>query len=316
MKPLLPALAILSLCAACAAPDGAGELDRAADPVTVANGSSLNGSSLNGSSLNGSDLGSTLASVALDGAKVVAGRLDSLSLDGTVFHGSIGTTLYSGTDFAGAKFDGLSGDGTAVKLKITGVHPGVAPRPEVWEYDVVVKTDLAWVPLCTDGWGVTHTAIPVMGRWDYRQGVAGGGSKIDDPGSFTFACSGMSAIAKCVTLGYEPWATVSGQPLADFHQACTRLIRADYCGDGTSYTVNGQWVDVYDGLGVQHDDQPLWIPEAEWDGAGARCFNPYNRSHSLLPCFSLRVMPGCGDPLDFLLGTQLIDKTPPPLGLP
>ncbi|HEU4408415.1 MAG TPA: ADYC domain-containing protein [Polyangiaceae bacterium] len=30
--------------------------------------------------------------------------------------------------------------------------------------------------------------------------------------------------------------------------ACTRMLRADDCGDGTSYTVNGTTINLYDGV--------------------------------------------------------------------
>src|SRR5439155_24009061 len=32
------------------------------------------------------------------------------------------------------------------------------------------------------------------------------------------------------------------------HQACVRMVRADYCGDGNPHTKNGQPIDVGDGL--------------------------------------------------------------------
>src|SRR5207302_1954997 len=51
-----------------------------------------------------------------------------------------------------------------------------------------------------------------------------------------------------------------------------RMIRADYCGDGTSWTVNGRRINVYDGLGVQ-TDTASWSFEAEWDAHGARCLH-------------------------------------------
>ena len=36
--------------------------------------------------------------------------------------------------------------------------------------------------------------------------------------------------------------------LASYHQACTRMARADYCGDGTSHTQDGTWIEYYDKL--------------------------------------------------------------------
>ena len=36
-----------------------------------------------------------------------------------------------------------------------------------------------------------------------------------------------------------------------FHQACTRLVRADYCGNGVYHTATGTSIDVYDSLNIQ-----------------------------------------------------------------
>lgn len=165
-----------------------------------------------------------------------------------------------------------------------------------------------WLPLCRRPDGTEVSAIPVAGRWDYRQGVLGGGSKLDDPSTFTFACEG-SAITKCIHLGYKPWATVNGTSLAGHHQTCTRLIRADFCGDGTSYTVDGQWVNLYDGVGLQQDTEE-WYLEAEWDGAGARCFSPHNRYHSHVPCYLERTQSACGQLSHFSTGTLLMSESP------
>lgn len=49
------------------------------------------------------------------------------------------------------------------------------------------------------------------------------------------------------------------------------MVRADYCGDGTSYTQNGTPIDLYDGLILQVDTEPGWLVDAEWGTAGARC---------------------------------------------
>jgi hypothetical protein len=38
------------------------------------------------------------------------------------------------------------------------------------------------------------------------------------------------------------------------------MIRADYCGNGTAYTVTGTLIDLYDYL-----DPPLNVPETDWD---------------------------------------------------
>lgn len=279
--------------------------------LTQGNGSNLNGSNLNGSNLNGTDLASTLASVSLVSVQVNGySILDHAELQGTVFHGWKGSSYWSGTLFYGAEFNGTMGDGRQVKLRVDAVTPGTAPHADVWTYRVSYfePANQLWWPICKDDQGAID-AIPVSGRWDLRQGVAGGGAKIADSTAFTFGCVGRSAIAKCVMAGYKPWASANGVSLDRHHQACVRLIRADFCGDGKSHTTNGQWVNLYDGVGVQQDTEH-WVPEAEWDEHGARCFYPLNRSHEAVPCYDQRQDLGCGASAHFSTGTLLINETP------
>jgi len=51
-------------------------------------------------------------------------------------------------------------------------------------------------------------------------------------------------IAKCYRWGYRPWVTGYGD-LATMHWTCTRLARADYCGDGVPHTRNGTTINVW-----------------------------------------------------------------------
>lgn len=287
----------------------------AAAPLRTENGSNLNGSNLNGSNLNGSNLNgddpaSVLASVSLAGVRVGHLTLHQVTLNGTIFTGSIGAVTWHGTEFEGAELTGLSGDGTPVTLRIQQVLPGSAKTADLWTYRVEHRDAAgAWWPLCRDPKG-PGTAVPLMGRWDLRSGVPGGGDKIADPGAFTFACMETSAIAKCVSAGYKPWASAGGVSLDATHQACVRLLRADFCGDGRSHTKNGRRVNLYDAHGIQSDTE-AWAIEAEWDQNGARCYSLLNRSSSLLPvCGGIQVSLSCGERSHFKTGTLLINEVP------
>jgi hypothetical protein len=56
------------------------------------------------------------------------------------------------------------------------------------------------------------------------------------------------------------------------HQTCTRLARADYCGDGVPHTENGTLIDVFDPAGIQVGvDDPALSFEAGWSPDGAVC---------------------------------------------
>jgi hypothetical protein len=84
----------------------------------------------------------------------------------------------------------------------------------------------------------------------------------------TFSCT-SGVIAKCVLWGYRPWAVG-----ASLHQACTRMARADYCGDGAPHTENGTTIDMFDRYGLQAPaNAPHLSFEAGWAEDGAVCVN-------------------------------------------
>lgn len=290
------------------------------DALTTANGSNLNGSNLNGSNLNGSNLngsnlngqalGTILSSVNLAGVKL-NGKTFNARLDGTVFVGTDGSSTVQGLGFLQSEFQGNVADGSTVRLRVVDIQTATNGDAEVWNYSVEYRDNSqnAWFSICKNDAGPTP-AIPVSGRWNHEQGVPGGGAKIADATVFTFACVGTSAVAKCVSpIGYKPWKTVNGTSIDPHHQACVRLIRADYCGDGVSHTTDGQWVNLYDGVGIQQDTEE-WVIESEWDENGARCFYPLNRSHEAVPCYDQRQDVACGSPTHFGTGTLLMNETP------
>lgn len=146
-------------------------------------------------------------------------------------------------------------------------------------------------------------AIPIRGVWDQRQGVPGAGGRHDAPGMFTFACRGF-ALAKCVEFGYEPW-----RHGTDLHQACVRMVRADFCGDGRSWTENGTLINLYDHRGIQQDEAD-WPVEAEWDVHGARCLRPGGYRVHRPACHDELATYACGGPGAFERGTLLITEVP------
>ncbi|MDQ3365664.1 MAG: ADYC domain-containing protein [Myxococcota bacterium] len=271
------------------------------------NGQNLNGQNLNGQNLNGPDNGSFTIWTSLLGVKL-NGKQFNASLASTVFTGNDGSTTVTGTGFAQAEFQGMRGDGRTVRMRIRSV---VAPPAgsTTWRYFVEYREDnQSWYPVCANASGPI-AAIPVNGIWDHRQGVAGGGGHVASSDKFTFACEGQGAIGKCIAMGYEPWSAQGGVSLAGHHRSCIRMLRGDYCGDGTSYTQDGNRVNVYDGLGIQ-DDTEDWVIEAEWDVQGARCFYPLNRSRAGIPCYDARVALACGSPTNFGAGALLMNETP------
>jgi hypothetical protein len=292
-------------------PVGAGELDEEVGETTLA-GTTSNGMSLNGMSLNGMSLnGMSLNGMSLNGMSLNGMSLNGMSLNGGTLSGSqltaknSGGQLLSGAQLVGTKMTGTLSNGGTLVLRIDSATTLAAPNDDVWAYTVRYGlADGTWSPLCGTSGGVPILAIPVAGTWDYGSGVTGGGSWTSSTTSFTFGCRG-AAIAKCVELGYKPWKTVGGVLLGNHHQACTRMIRADYCGDGKSWTSDGTLINVYDNLGIQLDAAAYKL-DAEWVTTGARCIWKLRDFQVNKPtCEAVKKIDGCGT---FANGALLIDE--------
>ncbi|MCW5807703.1 MAG: hypothetical protein KIT31_35450 [Deltaproteobacteria bacterium] len=284
--------AVLSIAGGCAvAPDENLDLGETEQEVTSDNGISLNGISLNGISLNG---------ISLNGISLNGISLNGISLNGT----SLDAATIVGSSWTGE----LSG-GTTLELRVDAM----TQVGDVGMYDFSYSTSSGWRPLCgIDGDGMPIRALAVPGVWDLRNGVPGGGAYTASSTQFTIACRGKS-IAKCVEMGYKPWSH------APHMQACVRLLRADYCGDGAPHTRDGQTVDIYDQLGIQELANPAWEIEGEWDTAGARCISQTGGQRfahlglstpSCIASGAVPTTPTCGT--SFSGGALLVDRLPPP----
>jgi hypothetical protein len=213
------------------------------------NGTSLNGITLppNGVSLNGINPTGLSASGA------------PIAISGT------GAPL-SGSAIVGSTWTAQVSNGTSLTIRIDQAVQGTGANADVWSYGMSMHVGADWQPLCHDASGNPTLVDSVSGTWNVAQGVPGGGSYHPNNSRFTLACRG-SSIAKCVELGYKPWNGYASE-LA----ACVRALRADYCGDGTPYTVDGTLVNLFDDQGVRTDAID-WVPEAEWTADGARCIS-------------------------------------------
>jgi hypothetical protein len=172
----------------------------------------------------------------------------------------------------GTIIDALAEDGTAVRFRIDSVAADPRDRDgDVSLYGVSVLDGASrrWVPYCNPDADGRSAAIPVQGSWNGRAEPEPPSDRI------TFACT-SGAIGKCIRFGYKPWKSLNGVPLAPYHAACVRMVRADYCGDGRPHTVDGTRIDVWDDLGIQARDEPEGQPEvfeAAWAPDGAAYLN-------------------------------------------
>lgn len=245
----------------------AGILAIAALPARA--GMEMNGIDMNGVNLNEDvTLGGTgLTGVRLDGSTLTATRRDG--------------TLVTGAEFVGAKLKGWTASGARVQVRIEGYS--VAGDVSSYQASYTMEgAEQGWKPVCASG----GSAVLLSGTWNED------GSHAPSDTVVTFACPG-GALAKCVDFGYAPWRSLDGTSLAPYHQACTRAVRADYCGDGTSYTQDGNPINLYDVVGVQQDTVD-WTPEAEWGEDGARCLSGLATRATVPVTCAVEVVKGCG----------------------
>jgi hypothetical protein len=252
-------------------------------PLVTPQGISLQGTALQGMSLQGMSLqGMSLQGMSLQGMSLQGMSLQGMSLQGTRFEGTTTTGEPVGLS-VGAVLTTRDVTGAPVTVRVTDVRTDwydASGDITLYALEGWNASTSQWQNVCTpDSWG-ERWAIPVSGRWNVT------GARVDEPGSFTFSCT-SGVIAKCVRWGYKPWKSVNGVSLAPYHQACTRMARADYCGDGQSHTVNGTSINLYDPLGIQvqapNDGMTF---EASWTPDGAYCVSKqrwYGQDPSLYP---------------------------------
>lgn len=175
-----------------------------------------------------------------DGSGVVTMTDGTLAVDGRVGAAAL----------RDVELRGIASDDTTFTVRIAAV--------ETIDGSERIAIVAGGAPVCSEG----KAGMFVPGSWDET------GDHTIDGDELTYACMD-GVIAKCVSWGYAPWDVG-----AELHQTCTRLARADYCGDGHPWTMNGTLIDVYDVHGVQnpvHDPELSF--EAAWGEDGALCVN-------------------------------------------
>jgi ADYC domain-containing protein len=256
-------------------------------------GVEMQGTSLAGASIQGFQYASfTLHDRVIDNVHLEGGGLVGQQSGG----GLLPQTL-RGADFVGAQFTGVtsataSAGATPFQARIKGVDgPFGCFDPSCQHHDDTSSTYLYsvefldpdpedqgnWYPLCAplvvDSLPPDYRAVAVAAEWNQQ------GDRVESTTNFTFGCR-SGVIAKCVTWGYRPWDPsndlTSPNEFVDLHEACTRMARADYCGDGAPHTMDGTWIFEWDDVGIQQppgSDSPGWPFEAAWSRDGAICLS-------------------------------------------
>lgn len=194
--------------------------------------------------------------------------------------------------------------GTQLELRIDWARPDADdPEDEIMLYGLSRREPQSgdWVPLCRPGPDGIAAGLPLTR------------TRSADDGRFSIACT-AGAQAKCARLGYKPWArSEAGEPLEAYFEACVRMLRADYCGDGRSHTRDGKRVRVWDRLGRRGSAPSLPI-EAAWGPHGAVCVSTARAPEvSTLaeivrscPAILTRLRPSCGGAHDPETGDALL----------
>jgi hypothetical protein len=284
----------------------------------VSNAQVLNSAVLNGIQFNGIQFnGLQFNGIQFNGIQFNGIQFNGLQFNGSTFTGTIdlgdGPVQKTGADFIGAEMSLTSG-AQQLTLRFDDIFENPAqPGVDVYFHKISVRDDAVgtWSSLCYDPAGQPTEAILMANYWDLQTGA-----RHDDPAVVTFACR-HAVLAKCVEWGYVPWSTakVCKGPsctvisLRDHHQACTRMARADYCGDGRSYTFNGTPIDLFDKLSPVIQARTTkaigtWTVEAEWGPNGATCvgddlrltmYDERQISYPFPSCIAERYDSHCGD---------------------
>ncbi len=190
-----------------------------------------------------------------------ADRLAGIEIIGSelVIHASSGRTIRGDAVVGGAL--AMSMDGRSLReVRIDGMaRDARAHDDDVFAYDLSVRDAAGnWGPVCNpDPYGERKAILQPAPN-----------------GTLAIWCTGGTH-AKCIRFGYRPWANgPNGEPLAAYHLACNKMLRADYCGNDQATTRTGMLVDVYDTIGINRpegDGTPGVSFESAWNAAGAIC---------------------------------------------
>ncbi len=234
--------------------------------------------------MNGIDFqGASLQGLTMNGVTLQGVRLEGVRLQGTLLVGNIASKIQVLP--AATILTGRLADGGSVTLRIDRVeHDSTQNLFESDPYrsnlDIHLYTlsyqdasDSGWHALCAGD----NKAIFLEGVWD----PSGARTSQASSAMFTVSCTN-GVLAKCArNWGYKPWTSArakNGKPvlLRDLHQACVRAARADYCGDGTSYTRDGTLIDLWDAYGLvtkisERQSDPGFSAEASFGTDGAGC---------------------------------------------
>lgn len=206
---------------------------------------------------------------------VMDGNLKAKASNGVTYSGAdlIGSHWYLTLSNADTDHDGDhdADDAASVPTEIwISAHQQVSPRESRYVFETFDDDGNA-VPVCDADSSGNRTAIPIKDVTvdDFT------GDMAPRKDTLYLACT-SGAIGKAITWGYRPWE----RPLPEFEVA-TRMVRADYCFDGMSWTETGMPIQVKDKYGTNTFLYATDPTEVVWTKTGAACINtPRNLTYA------------------------------------
>ncbi len=248
------------------------------------------------------------------GASPAAAQVRSVEIENSTFR----ITLEDGRVLAQESLPGTvlalgDGSGRQRTIRIDAVERDPRdPAGEVVLY-TLSEPDPAgnWHNLCEPDPDGRRLGFPLPGAFTPD------GRYMPGPGRLLLTCTG-GAEGKCIRFGYKPWRQApGGASLESYYQACVRLVRADYCGDGVGHTRNGTPIDIFDRIGIQRDESaPGMSFEAAFGPDGAVCVRHTRLSDVLqsdalgaaCPRLAGHIGESCDDTADALLFVRSVGR--------
>jgi hypothetical protein len=245
---------------------------------------SLQGTQLQGVQLQGPVADMTMVGFQFAGATLNGAALTNLRVEGGQLVAERNQTTLRGEALRDAHLlaqvrDIDANTSATVEYRITEIEPEDAELYDptgtgstfLYTLEQNVGGPDPWRSACNIDNDGRHAAIPLTAIWNEH------GDRVESSTLFTLGCT-TGVIAKCYRWGYRPWVGGHGN-LATMHWTCTRMARADYCGNGKSHTRDGTVINFWDNapgpepIRERGPTPLLMLFEAGWSTDGAVCLS-------------------------------------------
>jgi hypothetical protein len=191
-------------------------------------------------------------------------RMDSVEVVSGEIRGKRGETYYQGADLVGSRWLLSPVQGAPLEIWISG-YTVISSTQTRYTFQTL-DSGGAPVHVCDADSQGDHSAIPIKDITVDRET----GDITPRARTLYLACV-SGAVGKARVWGYDPGS------LADFEVA-VRMVRADYCYDGASWTVPGTGVQVRDAWDINGFLYPDYANEAVWTTTGVACLKKPRRT--------------------------------------